>query len=575
MDKIQIAKSLALPIDAVTETFAFLAKRGAGKSYAASVMVEGMLDLMLQVVVLDPMGIWYGLRTKKDGKSAGYQIPIIGGEHGDIPLESTSGKMVADLVMADRLSVVLDVSLFTKGERKRFVADFAERLYRKNREAMHLVLEEADMFAPQKPQQGEQRMLGAIEDLVRRGRSRGIGLSLISQRSAVLNKDVLTQTECLVALRTTAPHDRRAIKDWIDAHADRDEQKVVLDSLPSLPTGTAWFWSPAWLEQLQKVKVNRKKTLDTGATPKAGVKRKPQKAIAEVNLSQLTEKMSATIEKAKAEDPRLLQARIRELEKKVTEPVGKYVNRMVEKDIEDREKEWQRVFAEQQKLIGELRHRTDKVAKILYDTGWKLLDEREYFLRDSEELQSPPPDPKPLDSASNPTPTAESIEDVANQAIGPKLPNGARRMIETIVAARPRSLTKQQVGFLSKVSPHGGTFGTYLSKLRKAGLIAEGDGEITATDAAVAAYQSSAQLMSRNELIQAYRSKLPGGAQRMLDILDKENGAWLDKNKLGDLASISTAGGTFGTYLSKLRVNGLIEQADGDIRLSAWLLEAE
>lgn len=591
--KIALAKNLSLPIDAVTETFALLAKRGAGKSYTASVMVEGMLGAGLQVVILDPMGIWYGLRTLADGKSPGFQIPILGGEHGDIPLESTGGKLVADLIMADKISAVLDVSMFTKGERKRFVADFAERLYRKNREAMHLVLEEADMFAPQKPQAGEQRMLGAIEDLVRRGRSRGIGLSLISQRSAVLNKDVLTQTECLIALRTTAPHDRRAIKDWIDAHADRDEQKVVLDSLPSLPTGTAWFWSPSWLEQLQKVKVKKKTTLDTGATPKAGVKRKAQKTIAEVDLGQLTQKMSATIEKAKADDPKELRARIRELEKAaatptVVKPGDEVVRSFIEQALDNARKQWTLTFEEQRRVIAELVGDKRRLGEKLEEIGARI-GESALDLLDKD--QDPADIPEPEHTASLPsisTPQqarkhaskiARSRSLPATQTVpagtgnAPKLPAGAQRIINTLVVHHPDFMTKAKLGFLAKVSPKSGTFSTYLSKIRIEDLINESDGLIQATDLAVHFYGSTAQPMSRDEMFSFYRSKLPEGARRMLDELDSLNGNAIDKKTLGENASVSPKSGTFSTYLSKLRTLGLLDERDGMLSLCGYLNE--
>ena len=38
---------------------------------------------------------------------------------------------------------------------------------------MMLVVDEADAVAPQKPYPGEERMLGAMEDIVRRGGQRG------------------------------------------------------------------------------------------------------------------------------------------------------------------------------------------------------------------------------------------------------------------------------------------------------------------------------------------------------------------------------------------------------------------
>jgi DNA helicase HerA-like ATPase len=164
-----------LPPEAVTETFALLAKRGVGKSYLASVMVEEMLKAGLHVCVSDPIGVWWGLRAAADGKGPGLPIVILGGDHGDVPLEVTAGEVIADLVVKEGLSVVLDLSRFRKGEQTRFMTDFAERLYHKNREPLHLVLDEADAFAPQHPMKGQERLLGAVEDLVRRGRARAWG----------------------------------------------------------------------------------------------------------------------------------------------------------------------------------------------------------------------------------------------------------------------------------------------------------------------------------------------------------------------------------------------------------------
>jgi hypothetical protein len=40
--------------------------------------------------------------------------------------------------------VVLDVSTFSKSAARRFMTDFAERLYRQNRQALHLTIDEAE-----------------------------------------------------------------------------------------------------------------------------------------------------------------------------------------------------------------------------------------------------------------------------------------------------------------------------------------------------------------------------------------------------------------------------------------------
>jgi len=272
VEGLTLGPGLVLPVEAVTETFAILAKRGAGKTYTAAVLVEEMMGAGLPVVIVDPVGVWWGLRSSADGTAEGLPVVIFGGDHADLPLAETAGGL-ADLVVDERVPAVLDLSTLSKSAGRRFMTDFAERLYHRNRDPLHLVLDEADAFAPQRTDPGGQRLLGAIEDLVRRGRARGIGVTLITQRPAVLNKDVLTQAEVLIALRMTGPRDVAAIDEWVRLHAEEDQATEVKRSLPSLPVGTAWVWSPGWLGLLQRVAVRARTTFDSSATPKAGQRR--------------------------------------------------------------------------------------------------------------------------------------------------------------------------------------------------------------------------------------------------------------------------------------------------------------
>ena len=334
-----LASDLSLPLEAVTETFAILAKRGSGKTYCASVLVEEMLKAGQTVVVADPVGVWWGLRSAADGQGTGLPIVILGGDHGDAPLLTEAGAAVADLAAGERYSLVLDLSHFTPPEQTRFMTAFAERLYRVNRLPLHLVLDEADQFTPQVPEAGQQPLLWAMNRIVRLGRARGLGVTLISQRPAVLAKNVLTQTEVLITLRLTSPQDRKAVEAWVSAHDDRGRRQEMLASLPSLPVGTAWLWSPGWLELLQKVQVRRRETFDSSATPKVSSKpgdiipngrgqgRMQPAALALVDLDRLREKLAATeaisLDEAEAPELRLrLQAaqdRIQSLESRTLE----------------------------------------------------------------------------------------------------------------------------------------------------------------------------------------------------------------------------------------------------------------
>ena len=311
--QLQIAPDFGFPLEAVTETIAILAKRGSGKTYCAAVLVEEMVKAGLPVVVVDPIGVWWGLRSNAKGDGPGLPIVIFGGDRADLPLGESMGAAIADLIVEQRFPAVLDLSLLSKSASRRFMTAFAERLFQRNREALHLVLDEADAWAPQRAADGGQRLLGAIEDLVRRGRARGLGLTLITQRPAVLHKDVLTQCEVLIALRMTGPRDVAAIDEWVRLHADEEVARTLKASLPSLPIGTAWVWSPGWLSVLKQIQVRKRETFDSSATPKVGQKRVEPSARALVDLDALRERLQSQVEAELASDPRELQRQIADL----------------------------------------------------------------------------------------------------------------------------------------------------------------------------------------------------------------------------------------------------------------------
>src|SRR5690554_2034739 len=98
---LQLGDGLALPLDAVTQTFSVLGKRGSGKTHTASVLAEEMVGAGLSVVVLDPLDVWWGLRASADGDTPGLPVLVLGGSHGDLPLDADSGRLVADLVVEE------------------------------------------------------------------------------------------------------------------------------------------------------------------------------------------------------------------------------------------------------------------------------------------------------------------------------------------------------------------------------------------------------------------------------------------------------------------------------------------
>src|SRR5262249_39962885 len=68
---------------------------------------------------------------------------------------------------------------------------------------------------------------------------------------------------------------------------------------------------------LERVRIRERETFDSSATPKAGERRVAPKAFADVNLDELRDRMAATIERAKAEDPKELRKTIARLRKEL------------------------------------------------------------------------------------------------------------------------------------------------------------------------------------------------------------------------------------------------------------------
>jgi uncharacterized protein len=131
-------------------------------------------------------------------------------------------------------SCIIDLSkLPSRSAERRFMVAFLETIYRKaSGEPFHLVIDEADLFAPQKPQAGDEVLLGHMENIVRRGRVRGFIPWLISQRPAVLNKKVFSQVDGLLAFKLTASQDRDALDAWIEGQADKARGKTIKDAFP-------------------------------------------------------------------------------------------------------------------------------------------------------------------------------------------------------------------------------------------------------------------------------------------------------------------------------------------------------
>ncbi len=628
MKTLKMATGLDLPLAAVTESIALLAKRRAGKSTTARRLAEQLHRAGQQVVVADPKGDWWGLRFARDGKSPGLPFIVLGGEHGDVELEATGGELVARLVVEQRASVILDLSKFRKGEVCRFMTAFMETLYRlkaqeKHRTPMMLIIDEADAIAPQKPFADEARMVGAASDLVRRGGQRGIGVTMLTQRSAVLNKDLLTQIGILIVLQTIAPQDRKAIDAWIDVHGTLEQRAALMESLATLVQGEGWVWAPGWPSGagiFQRQRFLLPETFDSSKTPESGGKAFEPKNAAAVDLDAFRQDMAATIEKAKADDPRELRKalaekdrRIKELERAASgsaptvQGPAKTVEVLTNADREQLlalEKAMDAIFdkvaqteTRMLRQVGEALDALQAAAPAAVTKAREQLDDlfdRKGIRTILEKLRRVSPEPRAPGSQlrispsinpglTRPGPTRDAVVQMARcvavpQIAGSTLPGPEQKILNAVAELEVLGLhpaDKIQVGLLAGyTNVRSGGFSEPLGRLVAAGhVVSPQVGKLAITDAGRALTVLQAAPTSPEEMQARVLAKLTGPEQKLLRELLRHYPMSLTKEALGTACGYSNIrSGGFSEPLGRLNTLGIVRTpARGEVVAAPFL----
>lgn len=321
---------LHLHEDAATSVNGILAQRGSGKSNLAGVLQEELYRAGTQFVVIDPRSAHTGIRNAVDENGnpagpSGCDVLIVGGAGADIPFVAHSGRQLAQVLMETKLSCVIDIREALPRERKEFLTDFGGELYRHNRTPMHLILEEADEIIPQQPDNREEQAIRHVwRQIVKGGRApSGLGISIISQRPAMVDKTCLYQCDNLFVLACAGPADLDAIEAWFKRRVtDKDTLREVINSLPELDRGEAWFLSPREYRLFSRLSIRKRVTFHAGRTPKKGetladVKRPALGDVADRVKALIEAKggEASTSDEKSARELAALRARIIELER--------------------------------------------------------------------------------------------------------------------------------------------------------------------------------------------------------------------------------------------------------------------
>ncbi len=564
-----------IPDSALDDRLGFVGTAGSGKSYNAMSRIERLLERHARVACIDPLGVFWGLRLTPDGKSeSGFNIPIFGGPHGDLPLTEHSGALIGETVAGMVESCIIDLSeIGTKAGERRFMLAFLTALYRKaSGEPLHLVIDEADMFAPQKltDRDGDAaRLLGMMETVVRRGRIKGFVPWLLTQRPAVIAKDVLSQVDGLVAFKLTSSQDRDALSAWVEGSAEKDDWKVMRAALPAMERGQGVVWIPG-RGILEAVSFPEKITFDSSRTPKRGEKKRTTE-LKPIDLGALKGRLAVVDAETKANDPKTLKAEIAGLRKELASKSAIVQNTGLDPAAiaaaEQRGYSLGFTEAGRQASVSfeALKQLTSTTVKGFAESfqsnirGEKIDFPAPTFTQSSRSAAALPRAPAPAASKS----TASGDGSLSGS---PQKIVDAIRWWNVLGIAAP---SHAQVGFVAGFSHKSGTWATYLSRLRSAGLI-EGRGDLVLTDAGVAAANEPAIPPTGEDLRSTVLGKVDGPLVKILKPIFAAYQRGLSHADAGEAAGYSSSSGTWATYLSRLRSLDLIE-GRGELKAQGWL----
>lgn len=543
---------------------------GSGKSTTAKGGVERLLEQGRRVCIVDLLDGWWGLRLRRDGKSPAFPVAIFGGLHGDLPLTEHAGALIGQAVaQSEGSSIVSLAELDGDAPRRRFALAFFDALHKANRAPLHLIVDEADFYAPQQPvKDGPGPMLlNRVKEIAARGRMRGFRLWSVTQRPAKLHKDVMSQADTLVAMQLTSSQDRGALKAWIGDQGDESVGTGILRALPSLKRGEGVVWSPR-LGVLETTHFPLPDTYDSSRTPEYGetaasVELKP------IDLGALREKLGKVDAEVRANDPATLRAEVARLKGELAKKPAGAVD--PEALIEQRRQGFTEgvdtTWLFFSRVIG-------PQAGAIHEAVKSLTSLTE---RDKPQFQRPagvmPPAPTPgvthRQEPYTPPPavalavmrdTGRAMERAAvQQTAGLSRPQ--QRILDALAWLESIGIgqaDRTRAAMLADASPKSSGFEKNVSTLKTAALIEyPGSGELRLTEAGRAAANAPVTPPTSADLHAAIRSKISGPQWALLEVLIRQR-VPLSRAELAEQAGVSAASSGFEKNVSTLSGFGFV-----------------
>ncbi|WP_292727966.1 ATP-binding protein [Methanoculleus sp.] len=184
----------------VTGRTCIIAQSGAGKSWSIAVLCEQLLKARVGFCLIDTEGEYSSLRDR-------FPVLWVGSADGcDVGIGQANLQELMRNAICSRTAVIFDVSEADMREEVTHLADALYDLESGLKKPFLLIVEEADKFIPQS---GDS--IKKIEEISRRGRKRGLGLLVATQRPSLVAKNVLSQCNNQIIGKLSIENDLKAV----------------------------------------------------------------------------------------------------------------------------------------------------------------------------------------------------------------------------------------------------------------------------------------------------------------------------------------------------------------------------
>jgi len=519
------------------------ANSGAGKSWTIRRLLEQTFGLA-QHIVLDCEGEFFTLRERFD-------YVLAGRDGGDCPAEPRGAALLARKLLELRVSAIIDIQELKAHEQYAFVQAFLESLIGAKRSLWHpalIVVDEAHKFAPER---GKAASLGAVIDLMTRGRKRGYCGVLATQRLSKLHKDAAAEANNKLIGRTSLDVDMKRAADEL-GFSGKEEQR----SLRTLERGVFYAFGPAISDEVVEVKVGPVQTTH----PEPGARSLPPPPARDA-VKRVLGELADLPQQAQAEARTIAEAtaRVKSLEREIRTLKRSAPPASEEELAKAREAGARDAEAKLRDLVARISVRDGQIGRwvgSVQTDAQKILDALGPIEVDLEPAKAARRIERP--AARVRKPVARSEPDDA-EIDGPM-----QKILDSLAWLASIDITepeKVQVAAVAGYAAKGGGFRNPLSRLKTAGLIEYGAGDSARlTPAGEASANYPEESPTTEELHARVLETVKGGTHKRIlrVILDGYPDA-LDTASVAEAVSMEASGGGFRNPVSKLKTLGLIE----------------